>query len=69
MLLADFGAEVIKIERPVEGDDTRSWGPPWFGAAKQNRIVCTACMSVADYFAGRGTSTPWSALAGGTHSM
>ncbi|WP_037320202.1 CaiB/BaiF CoA transferase family protein [Amycolatopsis orientalis] len=29
MLLADFGAKVVKVERPGTGDDTRSWGPPY----------------------------------------
>ena len=28
-VLADFGAEVIKVEHPRGGDDTRSWGPPY----------------------------------------
>jgi crotonobetainyl-CoA:carnitine CoA-transferase CaiB-like acyl-CoA transferase len=30
-LLGDYGADVVKIERPGSGDDTRKWGPPWFG--------------------------------------
>jgi crotonobetainyl-CoA:carnitine CoA-transferase CaiB-like acyl-CoA transferase len=29
LMLGDMGADVIKIERPGAGDDTRAWGPPW----------------------------------------
>jgi crotonobetainyl-CoA:carnitine CoA-transferase CaiB-like acyl-CoA transferase len=44
MLLADMGAEVLKIERPNGGDDARSWGPPfldgeslWFLSVNRNK--------------------------------
>jgi len=47
-LLADFGAEVIKVERPGSGDDCRAWGPPfldgeslWFISVNRNKRSVT----------------------------
>ena len=51
MLLADLGAEVVKVERPGAGDDTRHWGPPY------------AADGTATYFA---ASTATSAPSGST---
>ena len=30
MLLGDLGADVVKVEHPAGGDETRGWGPPWY---------------------------------------
>ncbi|BBB67724.1 hypothetical protein UNDYM_3471 [Undibacterium sp. YM2] len=37
--LADLGADVIKVERPGSGDDTRSWGPPYLRDAEGNNTT------------------------------
>jgi formyl-CoA transferase len=39
-LLGDLGAEVIKIEQPGKGDDTRQWGPPWFHGESAYYLCC-----------------------------
>ncbi|WP_455373529.1 CaiB/BaiF CoA transferase family protein [Limibacillus halophilus] len=58
-LLADLGAEVIKVERPGEGDDTRKWGPPfikdedgrdtdlsaYFASSNRNKLSVTIDMA------------------------
>ena len=36
-MLADMGAEVIKVERPIKGDDTRFWGPPFIKEATKKQ--------------------------------
>lgn len=40
--LADLGADVIKIEKPGTGDDTRSWGPPWLNATQESAYYLCA---------------------------
>ena len=44
--LADLGAEVIKVERPGQGDDTRRWGPP-FLADREGRETGDAAYYLA----------------------
>jgi crotonobetainyl-CoA:carnitine CoA-transferase CaiB-like acyl-CoA transferase len=51
MYLGDMGADVVKVERPVHGDDARAWGPPfpggesaWFLSANRNKR--SACLDL-----------------------
>lgn len=53
-LLGDYGADVVKVERPGNGDDTRQWGPPWLGSesayflcANRNKRSLTADIATA----------------------
>lgn len=53
MTLADLGARVIKIERPGDGDDTRSWGPPFSATGSTyfesvNRNKESICLDLGD---------------------
>lgn len=56
MMLADFGARVIKIERPGVGDDTRAWGPPhdshgtatYFNSVNRNKDSVVADLTNPD---------------------
>ncbi len=50
-LLADYGADVIKVERPGTGDDTRAWGPPF---AKDTKGNCLPLESAYYLSANRG---------------
>lgn len=40
MTLADLGADVIKVERPGSGDETRGWGPPFAGGESAYYLSC-----------------------------
>ena len=40
MMLGDLGAEVLKVERPGDGDETRQWGPPFVGGESTYYLCC-----------------------------
>src|ERR1044072_9331101 len=46
MVLGDLGADVVKVERPGAGDDTRSWRPSYFTAL--NRSKRSGALDLAD---------------------
>src|SRR3954463_15152209 len=55
MMLGDMGADIIKVEPPGTGDDTRTWGPPfangeaaYFLGANRNKRSITLNMAVAE---------------------
>src|SRR5439155_1491961 len=69
MILSDLGAEVIKVEKPVSGDETRAWGPPGYDSVavaisgimstsgEEGRPSIRVSIPVADIAAGHDAST------------
>ncbi|MGH0132012.1 UNVERIFIED_CONTAM: hypothetical protein FKN15_071513 [Acipenser sinensis] len=61
MILGDLGAEVIKVERPGVGDDTRAWGPPFVGkesayflSVNRNKKLASVCdVFIENYIPGK----------------
>jgi crotonobetainyl-CoA:carnitine CoA-transferase CaiB-like acyl-CoA transferase len=47
-LLADYGADVVKLEKPGSGDDTRRWGPPWLQDSDGNNLSDAAYFLAAN---------------------
>lgn len=45
MVLADLGADVVKVERPGSGDETRQWGPPWAEGAQGRESAYFLCVN------------------------
>ena len=69
-ILADLGADVVKVERPGAGDDTRSWGPPFLADADGTVLIDSVVIcEYLDELAGGGKLFPpsgperWTALA------
>jgi crotonobetainyl-CoA:carnitine CoA-transferase CaiB-like acyl-CoA transferase len=55
MMLGDLGHDVVKVERPSEGDQTRAWGPPWqdgqsayFSSVNRNKRSLTLNLKAAE---------------------
>jgi crotonobetainyl-CoA:carnitine CoA-transferase CaiB-like acyl-CoA transferase len=47
-MLGDLGADVVKIERPGGGDDTRAWGPPWRAEREADKTADAAYFTCAN---------------------
>ena len=55
-ILADLGADVIKVERPGAGDDTRAWGPPFLHDADGKPTVSSRAWCSSSTVS---SSAPW----------